>query len=513
MSSSHGANNSDLDSRFTALETNIEAIRAVASAVKGTIGPKGLDTMLVDQMGDIVITNDGVTILNLMEVNHPAARMLINIARVQQEEIGDGTTTATLMAGEMLSEGLKQVTQGVPIARVIEGLRIGLAQAIEEFEARTQEIDQDNYSLLTKIALVAGREYEDIANLVVKSAQIMGSEKLLEPSFKLSDSIKAIEGANNEVFVGTLINKERMNKQSPKEVLNAKILIIDDALEPEAIDDAALATEKGFTRFMELREEFKQSIEKIVESGANVVLVDRGVNDLAEEILIDNGIMVVERVANKELQKISKHTKAKMIKRTGLNKQVEAIKNYIGSAEKVYEDEKLENIRILNGIGEPIATVIVSASTSEVVGERERIAKDAASSVQATFKKGFVPGGGSIDLYIARKLESLQKDIKGMTSFGVKCVASALEKPFMQIATNAGYNPLEKIGNVTQAQVEQNNFALGIDCDTGDVKDMLVEGIIDPTLVKIHALKAAGEVAEAILRIDTIIRKKQESNL
>ena len=510
MSSNHSTSHSDLNSRPTALETNVEAICVVAAAVKGTIGPKGLDTMLVGQSGDIVITNDGVTILNLMEVNHPAAQMLIKIAGVQQKEVGDGTTTATLMAGQMLSEGLKQVEEGVPVARVIEGLKMGITKAIEELETLSKEISEENHSVLTQIALVASREHVDIANLVVESAEIIGKEKLLEASFKLSDSIQAIEGAENEVFLGALINKERINKQAPQKIKNAKILIIDDALAPEEIEDAGLATEKGFARFMSLREEFKTSINKIVESGVNVVLVDRGVDDIAEEMLVDSDILVVERVPNKELQNISKHTKAKMIKRTGLNKPLEKIKEYIGFADYVYEDEKLKNIRFLNGKGEANATVIVSAATSEVVGERQRSAKDAASSVQASFKKGFVPGGGSIDLYLVRKLEDLQKDMKGMASFGVQCVISALEKPFMQIVINAGFNPLEKIGNVIQAQVEQENIALSIDCDTGEIQDMLVAGIVDPTLVKTHALKAAGEVAEAILRIDTIIRKKQD---
>jgi len=502
--------NSEVDTKYSALETNVNAVRAIAGAVQGTIGPKGLDTMLVDQFGDVVITNDGVTILNLMEVNHPAARMLINIAKAQQEEIGDGTTTATLMAGEMVAEGYNQVVQGVPVARVIEGLRKGVKLAGSSIQEKSQKLQGLDDPLLHNIALIAGREHEDIAQLVVKAAQVIGEEKLTDPAFKFSETIKAVEGAENEVFLGVLVNKERMNKQMPRKLSGGiKLLIIDDALEPEEMDDEALATESGFARYLELREEFKKNLLKLVNLGVNVVLVDRGVDDLAEEIFTDVGVMVVQRVANKELRNVAEHTGARMIKRTGLKKTAEEIANYLGYAQEVYENEKLEHIRIVGGQANPTATILVSASTAEVVGERERIAKDAASSVQAAIKGGIVPGGGSIELAVSREVEELKKDLKGMGAFGINCVTAALQRPFMQIVANAGFNPLEKLGDVTQAQVEQQSFSLGVDCDSGEVTDMLKLGVVDPTLVKIHALKAAGEVAEAILRIDTIIRKKE----
>jgi chaperonin GroEL (HSP60 family) len=502
--------NSEVDTKYSALETNVNAVRAIAGAVQGTIGPKGLDTMLVDQFGDVVITNDGVTILNLMEVNHPAAKMLINIAKAQQDEIGDGTTTATLMAGEMVNEGFTQVLQGVPVARVIEGLRQGVNKAIQSIQDKSQEIQGLDDPLLYNIALIAGRENRDIARLVVEAAKAIGTEKLQDPTFKFSEIIKAIEGADNEVFQGVLVNKERMNKQMPRELTGkVKILLVDDALEPEELDDEALATEAGFSRYLTLREEFRTNLFKLVELGVNVVLVDRGVDDLAEEIFSDAGIMVVQRVANKELRNIAEHTGARMLKRTGLKKEPEEIAKYLGQSKCVYENEKLEHIRVVGGKGKPTATILVSASTEEVVGERERIAKDAASSVQAAIKGGIVPGAGSIELTVAREVEELKKNLKGMSAFGINCVIRALERPFIQIMSNAGFNPLEKLGDVTQAQVEKQSFSLGVDCDTGDISDMVKSGVVDPTLVKIHALKAAGEVAEAILRIDTIIRKKE----
>jgi chaperonin GroEL (HSP60 family) len=199
-----------------------------------------------------------------------------------------------------------------------------------------------------------------------------------------------------------------------------------------------------------------------------------------------------------------------MIKRTGLKKELADLDKYIGFAEKIYEDEKLEQVRILGGKGKPMATILVGAATEEVVGERERIAKDAASSVQAAVKGGYVPGGGSIEIAIAREVEKTRDQLKGMAAYGVDCVANALRRPLSQIVENAGYNHLEKLEQVIAAQHRQNIDSLGIDCDTGEVADMLDRGVIDPAPVKLHAIKAAGEVAVAILRIDTIIKKKEE---
>ncbi|HWJ03894.1 MAG TPA: TCP-1/cpn60 chaperonin family protein, partial [Verrucomicrobiae bacterium] len=166
-------------------------------------------------------------------------------------------------------------------------------------------------------------------------------------------------------------------------------------------------------------------------------------------------------------------------------------------------------VRILSGAGKPMATVLVGAATAEVVGERERIAKDAASSVQAAVQAGVVPGGGAVELALAREVERVRQDTRGMAAYGVLCVVEALKRPFTQIVLNAGFNPLEKLGDVIAAQVEMHKDSLSVDCDSGEVVDMMENGVVDPALVKIHALKAAGEVAEAILRIDTIIRKRE----
>lgn len=510
MNLKQAGSGSEVDERLAALLTNANAVRAITAAVEGTIGPKGLDTMLVDRFGEVVITNDGVTILDKMDVNHPAAKMLINAAKAQQSEVGDGTTTATIMAGALVSEGAAQVLKGVPVARVIEGLKQGIAAVICAIDRHKRLVTGLDDSTLRSIARIAGREHEDIADLVIGAASLVGVDKLKDPAFKLSDTVTAQEGATNEVFLGVIIDKERMNKEMPKEAMNASILLIDDALEPEELEDEALSTEAGFKRYIELKEEFKQSVRKIVDLGIKVVLVDRGVHDIAEEVLSDAGVLVVQRVSAKDMRRVADHTGARMIKRTGLKKDCVDISKYLGQADQVFEDEKLEQIRVVGGHGKPMATILVGAATEEVVGERERIAKDAASSVQAAIKGGYVPGGGSVELALARDLEKVRDSVKGMASYGLECVVNALKRPLSQIVLNAGFNPLEKVEEASAAQLSNNSDSLGVDCDTGHITDMLAIGVVDPTPVKLHAIKAAGEVAVAILRIDTIIKKKDD---
>jgi chaperonin GroEL (HSP60 family) len=502
--------NSEIDERLAALINNANAVRAVSSAVEGTIGPKGLDTMLVDKFGNVVITNAGVTILDLMEVSHPAAKMLINVAKAQHQEIGDGTTTATLLAGALIGHGVEQVVKGVPVARVIEGLRFGTQKVLDVFQRQGKNISDVNDPLLKQVALVAGREHEDIAHLVVEAAILIGREKLMDPYFKLADTVCSTVGAQNKVFLGVIVNKERLTRQMPKIIEDARVLIIDDALEPEEIEDEALSTELGFNRYLALRREFEEHLHKIADLGVNLVLADRGISDLGEEIFSDLGIMAVQRVSSKELRRVAEHTGARMIKRTGLKKDISELKAYLGRAGRVFEDEKLGQIFIEKGQGKPMATIQVGAATEEVVGERARIAKDAAAAVQVAIRGGVLPGGGAIELAALREVEQNRSQMKGMAAYGVDCVMEALKKPFSQIVYNAGFNPLEKLGDVVSAQAELNNPSLGINCDTGEVADMYNLGVIDPVLVKIHAFQAAAEVAEAILRIDTIIKMKTE---
>ena len=500
----------EVEERLSALLANAGAVRAVASSIEGTLGPKGLNCMLVDKFGDVTITNDGSTILDKIDVNHPAARMLIRTAKAQDAEVGDGTTTAVILASALVSEGVSHTMKGVPVTKVIEGMLAGITKALEVIESAARPVSGLDDPLLRQAAFIAGRENADVADLVTRAAKLVGEEKLKDPGFRLADAIVAKEGAENEVFAGLIIEKERMNRLMPRSVEEALVLVVDDALEPEQLEDEALGTESGFAQYLQLQNEFRENVEKVVGLGVGLVVVHKGVADGAEELLTDAGVIVIRRASAKDLARIAEHTGARSIKRAGLKKSAEELAKFLGKCARVYEDERLEHIRIIGGAGNPAATILVGAATREVKEERERIAEDAAAAVQAVVLGGTVPGGGSVEIAAAREVSALREGVKGMASYGVECVAQALKRPLSQIVTNAGFNPLEKVEDVIAAQAERGSISLAINCDTGDVADMSELGVVDPAPVKVYALKAAAEVAEAFLRINTIVRKRDD---
>jgi chaperonin GroEL (HSP60 family) len=512
MKNDKSAGESPGDERLTALRSNVSAVRSAAAAVEGTIGSKGLDTMLVDRFGDTVVTNDGITILTRMDASHPAARMLVNAARAQEAEVGDGTTTTTILAAALLTAAVEQVGNGVPVTRRIEGMRIGVRRALDALDEQVRPITGVADPVLRQVALVAGRGHEDIADLVLTAAGMWGQEKCMDPAFKLADCILAQERAASEVLHGVVIQRVRLDRDAPREAVPARVLVLDDALEPEEMDQEALSTEAGFRRHMELLQEFRANIRKLPELGVNLVVADRGVDDWALEALTDAGVIVVHRVAMSEWRRLAEHTGARVVRRTALRKPQAELARYLGRADRAYEDERLGQVRVLGGQGKPMATVRVGAVTAEVVSERERIAKDAAASVQAAIREGVVPGGGAIEVHAARMVEQCRSTVKGMAAYGVQCVADALRKPLWQIVANAGYNPLEKAGDALVAQAESGSSGIAVDCDTGELADMWDLGVVDPVLVKRYALRTAGEIAEAVLRIDTIIRMKDDGS-
>jgi chaperonin GroEL (HSP60 family) len=349
-----------------------------------------------------------------------------------------------------------------------------------------------------------------LAELAVRAAGLVGSEKLAEPAFKLADTVVAKEGAENEVFTGLIVDKERMSRQMPQSVEDVKVLIVDDAIEPEQIEEDALGTEAGFARYMALQAEFRENLRKIVDLGVRFVAAAKAIDDAAEEIFTDAGVMAVRRVSSRDISRLVDHTGARPVKRSGLKKEPAELAKFLGRCDRVYEDEHLEHLRVIGGTGRPAATILVGASTQEVKEERDRIARDAASGVQAAMLGGVVPGGGAIELAAARKVGELRQGVRGMAAYGVDCAAEALKRPLMQIVANAGFNPLEKVEDAAAAQSQQDVNSLAIDCDTGEVADMFALGVTDPAKVKLYALKAAAEVAEAVLRINVIIRRRDD---
>jgi len=493
------------DERHATLINNANAIRAICSSVEGTLGPKGLDAMLVSPQGDVIITNDGVTILEKMDVTHPAAKLLIQVARSQQRVVGDGTTTATVLAGALVQEGVAQVLRGVPASKVVTGLQQGIAWVKQALVQRAVRITGIDDPLLRQTAFIAGREQQDIVDLVMEAAARVGMERLLDQDYSLSESVFAHEKAASEVWHGLLLRQQPIYRHGNVERRDARILVLQDALEPEQLDEELLTTEAGFAQYMEHRARFLQQLEGLSQLDVALIVLERGIHPDAEQFCADHNMMVVQRVSREEIRRICLSTGSIPIKRAALHKTGEQLKQVLGYSELVRYDERLERVRVAC---ESAVSIIIGASTAEVVGERARIAADAASAVQTAVRGGILPGGGTTELAVSYELERFRESLRGMESFGAAAVVAALRKPMSQIIQNAGFNPLEKVEQARSAQQEHRTDAMGIDCDTGAFIDYIQQGIIDPANVKIHAIHAAGEVAAAILRIHTVIKMR-----
>ncbi|WP_409341376.1 TCP-1/cpn60 chaperonin family protein [Paenibacillus sp. MBLB4367] len=496
------------EERFATLQNNAGAVRAICSAVEGTLGPKGLDTMLVGSQGDVLITNDGVTILEKMDASHPAARLVIQVARAQQERVGDGTTTATVIAGALVQEGVAQVLRGVPPAKVAQGIQEAVRVAVASLSERTRSIASLDDPMLRRIAYIAGREHEDIAALVLEAASQVGERQLRSETFRLAETFTSASNGANEVWPGILINKKLSPPYRDSAERSGAVIVLVDALEPEQLDEEALVTESGFKAHMEQKKQFLLHLQKLAALKVALVAIERGADPEAEQFCEDNGIMLLQRVAGRDLQRLCEMAEAKPLRRSALKKPADELAASLGQIRHIRYDETLGQVRLSGGSGRSFVTAIVTARTKDVAGEKLRIAKDAAAAVQAAFQSGYVPGGGTIELALSRELERRREAVTGMEGFGMEAAAQALRKPFSQIVTNAGFNPLEKVEEARAAQLAEGIDSIGIDCDTGKLIDCEKAGIVDPSIVKLHALQAAGEVAGAVLRIQTVVKMK-----
>lgn len=499
--------------RLSALKNNVNAIDSVVSAVKGTLGPRGFDCMIVDDYGNSIITNDGVTILNEISTSHPAARLLINAVMSQEKEVGDGTTTLTILTGALLGSALKMAEMGVPIHKIIQGIKRGIELAIDIVENEKVMISNENSYIMKKVAFISAREDEEISDLIYEAAEIVGSEILSSKGFKLSDCVEAIEGMSNQVFSGVVVDRKPLNVFENIVLNNAKIMVIDDSFDVDDNIKELLATEAGLNNYLENIEVIKSWAKKIVSMNVDLLLCDRGINSMAMQILSDGNVVVVDRVLNSQLEKAARHSGSKMLKKSALNKSIEYLNNCIGVADKIIYDAETEQILVREGHGKPYSTILISAATGEMTREKERIAKDASASLQYAIKNGVVSGGGALEIYTSSLLEKYRKEIAGMEKYGFDCVIDALKKPFLQMVENSGFNSLEILEKIIFATKEEGKKFLSIDFENATIKDMEREEIFDPAYVKISAFKKAGEIAEAILRINLILRGKNVNTI
>ena len=498
-----------------ALRNNIQAAIAVADSVRSALGPRGLDKLLVDSLGDVVITNDGATILDEIDVQHPAAKLLVQVAKTQDQEVGDGTTTSVIVAGELLKRAEKLLDRKIHPTVIIQGFKLASDKCTEILRKIANKIDPNNDTHLKDVARTSlnskatGGAKDLMAEMAVKATKAVMEEGKVD-----IDMISVIQKQgkglrDSELVQGVVIDKEVVNNRMPSSVKTAKIALIDQALEIKKTEfDAKIRITEASMMDAFLDQEqnmIKEMADKIHEAGANVVLCQKGIDDLAQHFLAKEGIMAVRRVKKSDMEKLTKATGARIV--TNIK---DLSSNDLGNAGIVEEvqigDEKL--IYIKDCVNPKSVSIVLRGGTKYVTDEGERALHDALCVVRDVLEDGWAVGGaGSPEIELHKGLKEYAGTIKGREQMAVDAFADAVEIIPRTLAENAGLDPIDVLVELRAAH-EQGNTNIGINVDTGKNVDAFEAGIIEPLRVKRQALRSAREAAELILRIDDVIASK-----
>ncbi len=495
-----------------AQRNNIMAAKLVAETVRTTLGPKGMDKMLVDSLGDVTVTNDGVTILDEMQIEHPAAKMIVEIAKTQEDQVGDGTTTAVVFAGELLKNAEILLDKEIHPTVITKGYRQAAEKAQEVLNSIAKPVTLDDKDILKKIAMTAmtgkGAEAskDHLAAIAVEAVkQVAEDSEISLDDIKIE---KKVGGGteDSELIKGIVIDKERVHSGMPKKVEKAKILLLNAALEIKSTETDAKIQVTDPTQlqaFIDQEEKMiKEMTDKVVSLGANVLICQKGVDDLAQHFLSKAGIYTVRRVKKSDMEKLARATGGKIV-----SNLKEASKEDLGSAgiveEQTVGDEEMTYVKECKN--PKSVTFLVRGGTSHVVDEAERAVKDALGDIISAVKVGKVVGGaGSAEIALAKQLRDFANSLSGREQLAVQSFADAVEVIPRTLAENSGLDPIDMLTDMKSKHEAKMEWA-GIDVFKGKVVDAWKAGIIEPLKIKTQAVKSASEVSELILRIDDVI--------
>src|SRR5467141_2479767 len=496
---------------------NIAAAKAVADAVRSTLGPRGMDKMLVDSLGDVVITNDGVTILKEMDIEHPAAKMLVEVAKTQDEEAGDGTTTAVILAGELLKRAEDLVEQNIHPTVIASGYRQAAEKAREALEKVSTKISIKDLDTLKKVSMTAmssksaSGHKELLADISVKAVSTVAEQRADGSYFVDDDNIQVVKKQGGSIgdtsmVDGIIVDKERVHPGMPAEVKEAKIALIDAALEVKKTEiDAKIEITDPTQLQAFLNEEesmLKRMVETVRKSGATVLFCQKGIDDLAQHYLAKAEIYAVRRVKKSDMEKLAKATGGKVV-----TKLDELAKDDLGYAKLVYEKKIGEDeMTFVTGCKNPKAvSILIRGGTEHVVDEVERSLEDATSVVAVAIEDGkVITGGGSSAMEIALTLRDFGPSVGGREQIAIEAFADAMEVIPRTLAENAGLDPIDILIELRKEHKKGNKHA-GINVFTGKVTDMKKENVIEPIRVGSQAISSATDAAVMILRIDDVI--------
>ena len=500
-----------------ARRSNMMAAQIISEVLKTTLGPRGMDKMLIDSLGDITITNDGATILDEIDVQHPAAKMMIEVAKTQDDEVGDGTTTAVILSGELLKKAEDLLDQNIHPSIIIAGYQKAAEEAIKALEKAAVDVDIEDRETLMNLATTAMRSKAvslarthlagiaiDAIKLIIeeRDGQVIADVDNVQIVKKEGKSLK-----ESELVRGIIIDKEVIHPGMPKKREDARIALVDAALEVEKTEfdaEIRIRSPDAIKAFLDQEAEMlRKMVDRVTDSGANVLFCQKGIDDVAQHFLSKEGVLVVRRVKKSDMEKLARATGGRVVSNLSDLKVSD-----LGSCE-VVEERKIGEDRMVfvEGCKDPKAVAIfIRAGLERMIDEGERTMNDALYVISdvAELPK-MVPGGGAIEMDLSKAVRAHARQVGGREQLAIEAFSEALEVVPRTLADNAGLDILDTVVALKAAHEKEGGSAMGVNVFKEGVIDMLEQGVVEPMAVKLQAIKSAVEVASMILRIDDVV--------
>jgi len=501
-----------------AQRSNIAAAKAIAGAVKSTLGPRGMDKMLVSGSGDIVITNDGATILSEIAVQHPGAKMVIEVARTQDDEVGDGTTTAVILVGALMEAAEGMLEQGIHPTVIAEGYRMGMEKALEITKGLSLKVDPTDRKTLLKIAdtAITGKSIEQvkgkldgiIADAVMTVADKENGKILVDEEDVMIKKQKGQAMDDAELIRGVVIDKIRVHDGMPKKVSKAKVALVSTPLEitkTQVKSKIKISTADQINAFSEQeREALKKLADQVIKSGANVLLCQKGISDAAQFYLAKAGVLAIEDVPEKDLKYAARALNANIV-----GKPEALTAKDLGTADLIEEDTE-GNVTRISGCKNPKTITILLRGTSDyLLDELERAVVDGTRVVMDAMEDGtYVVGGAAVETELLMKIRDYAQTVGGRVQIAIEAYASAFESVPRALAENSGFNAIDKLVELKNVHAKGKKNA-GLNVYKGTVVDMLGEGVIEPLRSKRQSIQSASETAIMLIRVDDMMITQQ----
>ena len=496
---------------------NIMAARVIAESVRTTLGPRGMDKMLVDNLGDVTITNDGVTILEEMDVEHPAARMMVEVSKAQEDEVGDGTTTAVVLAGELLKKAEELLEQDIHPTVIVGGYKLAAEESHKILGKMAIHVSKDDTKMLKQIAITSmsskGSEIhgDKLAELCVKAVQqiVEESNGKLEADIDNIKVQKKIGGSSvdSQLIQGLVLDKEVVHPGMPKRVENAKIALLNLNIEVKKTETDAkinVTDPEQLKSFLDEEQHMlKEMVDQINKAGANVLFCQKGIDDAAQHYLAKSGVLACRRVKESDMEALARATGGSVV--TNIK---DLSSKDLGTA-KLVEERKIagDALVFVEGCKDPKSvSLLIRGGTEHVVDEVERAVHDGISVISAAIEDGkIVAGGGAPEIEVAKGLREYSETVGGREALAVNAFADSIEVIPRTLAENAGLDPIDILVQLRSIHEKKDGKNFGVDVISGKVLNTLEKGIVEPLRVKTQAIKSASEVTEMILRIDDVI--------